>query len=266
MNLIKPIIFASIVFIGIILATQSFYVVNPGYTAIKLRLGRIVNVNSESGIYTKRPFVDNIVMLNTRIKKSSIETTALSKDLQSVSIGITINYRILNALKLYQNLGVNYKRTIIKPFAQETLKAIVSKFTAENLIQRRHEAKELVLLELQERLSPLYLSVIEFNIVFLDFSPDFIKAVERKQIALQQAITAKNLTQKVNEEAIQAMKRSDAEAYALKIKKECATPDLINLKKIETLMIAIEKWDGSLPRIITGGSPLFNMGLSEQLK
>lgn len=259
MKLITSIIFAAAAFIVLMVAMGSFYIVSPGYTAIKVRLGEIVDVSSSSGFYTKRPLVDNIVILNTRIKKSSIETTALSKDLQSVSIGITMNYRIKDALKLYRELGVNYKHTIIKPFAQETIKAITAQFTAENLIQYRHKAKELILSELCERLESLYLEVIDFNIVYLDFSNDFINAVERKQIALQEAITAKNLTQKVNEEAIQAMRRSDAEAYALKIKKECATQDLINLKKIETIKVAIDKWNGVLPRIITSGSSLLQL-------
>ena len=36
----------------------SFYTVNPGITAIQLRMGRVAHVHDESGLYPKMPFID----------------------------------------------------------------------------------------------------------------------------------------------------------------------------------------------------------------
>lgn len=243
----------------LLIAAQPFYIVDPGFTAIHLRFGKVLNVNSTPGWYYKMPVADNVLLINTRIRKAEIETTALSRDLQSVSIGMAINYRIDDPLKLYQTVGTDFVTVIVDPFTQESVKAVVAKFTAEDLIQSRHEAKERVITELKTRLEPRFLSLVDFNFTHLDFSPDFIKAVEEKQIAEQSAKTARNLTEKVKEEAVQTRMRADAEAYTLRIKKESVTKELIQLKQVENLIKAIEKWDGVLPRVVNGGNSLLQI-------
>jgi regulator of protease activity HflC (stomatin/prohibitin superfamily) len=259
-SLVRRTILSFFILSGIMLGLSSgFYILNPGYTALHLRLGRFIQAHETSGCYFKIPLIDQIIYINNRICKSVIETTALTKDLQFVSIGVAINYKINNAIQLYQNVGVDFEKIIIDPFAQESIKAVVAKYTAEDLIQYRHDAKEKVYIELRDRLLPLSITLVDFNFVHSDFSPDFIKAVEEKQIAEQSAKTAKNLTEKVKEEVLQANSRAEAEAYALKIKRESVTPELIALKKVEASMKAIEKWDGVLPRVANGAVPFFDI-------
>lgn len=251
-------LFFFLMFIAVV-ATTSYYVVPPGQTALHLRMGSFIGFHDVSGWYFKIPGVDEIIYINNRICKAEIETTALSKDLQTVSIGVAINYRINDAIKLYQTVGTQFQDIIIDPFAQESIKAIVAKYTAEDLIQFRHEAKERVCAELRDRLVPMYISLIDFNFVHSDFSPDFIKAVEEKQIAEQSAKTARNLTEKVKEEVLQTRSRAEAEAYALKIKKDAVTPELIKLRMAEAQLKAIEKWDGRLPQVSGGNTPFINL-------
>ena len=258
-GLILPVLLAFII-LFFILAWESFYIVNPGYTVLHMRMGKFIQANTEAGWYLKVPVIDSVISIDNRIQKSVIETTALSKDLQTVSIGVAINYRINDAILLYQTVGTNFEQIIIDPFAQESVKAVVAKYTAEDLIQYRHDAKDKVFNELKDRLAALNITLIDFNFIHSDFSPDFIKAVEEKQIAVQSAITAKNLTEKVKEEVIQTRSRAEAEAYALKIKKESVTQELIELKKVEVQIKAIEKWDGILPRVVSGNIPFINVG------
>ena len=225
----------------------SFYILNPGFIALQIRLGKIVHVQTDPGIGFKLPFIDQMKYMDMRISKAREETKALSRDLQTVNVGMVINYRILNPLQLYQEIGTEFKRVIIDPFSQESVKAIIAQFTAENLIQSRHVAKEKVVADLKERLRPMHIELIDFNFTHLDFSPEFIKAVEDKQIAEQSAKTAKNRTEQVKEEAVQARTRAEAEAYAQEVKGQTITQDLVALKQIEAQMMAIEKWDGKLP-------------------
>lgn len=249
--------FFIIVIVGFAMfASQSFFTVNPGFAAIQLRMGQIVRTVEVSGVYFKIPVIEHIVYIDKRINKAAIETPAMSRDLQSVQIGMVINYRVQDPLKLYQNVGVNFEKIIIDPFAHESVKAVVAKFTAEDLIQYRHDAKDKVVSELKERLSSQYIMLVDFNFIHLDFSKDFIHAVEEKQIAEQSAKTAKNLTEKIKEEAIQTRARAEAEAYALQIKKESVSEGLIELKQIEAQMKAIEKWDGVLPRMTGQAVPM----------
>lgn len=248
----------------IVAAYFSFYVVEPGFTAVQVRLGNVIAMRQDSGFYFQIPLIDRVILIDTRINKAEIETTALSHDLQSVSVGMVINYRISDASKLYQNIGTHFKEIIIDPFTQESVKAIVAKFTAEDLIQSRHKAKEMVIAELKARLEPLHIALIDFNFTHLDFSPEFIKAVEDKQIADQSSKTAKNLTEKIKEEAIQTKQRAEAEAYALKVKRESLTKELIQLKQVEAQIKAIEKWDGVLPRVTGNATPIISLGQEVQ--
>ena len=236
----------------LIIITDCFYIVDPGYTALHLRMGSIIKDHTESGMYFKFPVIDNIIMINNRICKAEISTTALSKDLQSVSSDVAINYRIRDAIKLYKTVGTDFEQVILNPYSQESIKAIVARFTAEDLIQIREKAKKEVYDELKARLDPIFIELVDFNFVHLDFTPQFIHAVEEKQIAEQTAKTAHNLTDKVKEEALQTKMRADAEAYALNIKKSCTTPEIIELKKIE-------KWNGQLPRYYGSTMPLMSL-------
>lgn len=263
MNILLKVFTAlSLLLLGVLifLAPNAFYTLNPGHTAIQLRLGRVMGIQNISGFYSKLPFIDKIILVNTQINKAAIETTGMSRDLQTVSVGMVINYRISDVLKIYQEIGTNFERVIIDPFTQESVKAVIAKFTAEDLIQSRHEAKEKVIQELQDRLAPRYLQLVDFNFIHLDFSPDFIKAVEDKQIAEQSAKTAKNLTAKVQEEALQSRTRAEAEAFALRVKKEAVTKELILLQQVEIQLKAIEKWNGVLPRVNGGALPFLSLG------
>jgi regulator of protease activity HflC (stomatin/prohibitin superfamily) len=241
----------------IILLPQSWYVVQPGHSAIHLRLGKIIREEREPGYYFKLPFIDSVNSIDLRIRKASkdIETMAMSKDLQPVSMGIVLNYRVQDARRIFEEIGTKFEEIIIDPFTQESVKAIVAKFTAEDLIQRRHEAKDMVIRELGDRMASKHLQLVDFNFTHLDFSREFIKAVEDKQIAEQQAKTAKNLTEKVKEEAVQMRTRAEAEAYSLKLKKESITGDLVKLQEIEARVKAIEKWDGHMPKVTGGSTP-----------
>lgn len=245
------------------LSQSSYYIVSPGMTALHVRLGKIINKADDAGFYFKIPIIDSVIYMDNRINKAEIETKALSKDLQTVDVGMVVNYRISNVLKLYQEIGVHFNEVIIDPFTQESVKAVIAKFTAEDLIQSRHEAKDKVINELTTRLAPRHIMLIDFNFIHLDFSPDFIHAVEEKQIAEQSAKTAKNLTEKVKEEVLQARARSEAEAFALAVKREAVTPELIQLKTVEAQIKAIEKWDGILPRVTSSAVPFITSALEK---
>ena len=190
-----------------------FYIVQPGFTAIHLRLGRILKMEKESGTYFKIPFIDKVIEMSNGIQKASIETSALSKDLQAISIGIDVNYRYTNEIDLYKATRNKSEEIIIVPFCHETIKAVIAKYTAEELIQYRHNAKENIYNDLKSRLRPHYIDFIEVNFSHADFSHEFIKAVEDKQIALQKSIMAKNMTESVRENAIQQKILADADAY-----------------------------------------------------
>lgn len=251
---IRSLIKVGIVLGGILLLylLKPFYVLQPGFTAIHVRMGKILSMHKEGGIYFKIPFIDAITEMRNGILKEEIETHALSKDLQSISIGISVNYRYTNEIALYKETRGMAEEIILIPFCHESIKSVIAQYTAEELIQNRHQTKEKIYTDLKERLKPHYIEFIEVNFSHADFSHDFIKAVEDKQIALQRSMMAKNVTEQVRESAIQQKLVADAEVYAQQVKKQSITKELAQLK-------AIEKWDGVLPKVINGAIPFLSM-------
>jgi regulator of protease activity HflC (stomatin/prohibitin superfamily) len=231
---------------------QSYYIVTPGWTALQIRMGNIVAARRDGGLYFKVPIIDKIAWMSNRIQKASIETSALSKDLQTISIGIDVNYRYIDEIDLYKATLGNPEETVLYPFCHETIKAVIAQYTAEGLITNRHQAKGMIYEDLRSRLRPYFIEFIEVNFSHADFSANFIKAVEDKQIAQQEAMTAKNMTERIREKAIQTKLEADAEAYAQEVKKQSITKELNESK-------AIEKWDGRLPQVVTGQIPFINL-------
>lgn len=53
--------------------------------------------------------------------------------------------------------------------------------------------------------------------------------------------------------------RAEAEAFALRVKKEAVTKELIALQQVEIQLKAIEKWNGVLPRVNGGSMPFLSL-------
>ena len=66
-------------------------------------------------------------------------------------------------------------------------------------------------------------------------------------------------------EAEQTIAAATAEAEALRLQKMNISPDLIELRKIEANLKAIEKWNGILPQVTGGGAVPF-IGVSDLKK
>ena len=232
----------------------SFFTVSAGTSAVKLRFGKILDSYQE-GYHLKIPLIDKIEKFSTRIKKDVVKTEAFSKDLQTIKVGLAINHRIQadTVVSIYRNLGPDYVNTILAPTVEEWIKAITAKYSAESLISNRVEVAQALDTILKEKMSQKQVIISDVAIVDFDFSPQFLKAVEEKQIAEQEAKRATNLVEKVKKEAEQQILKAEAEAKSLKLQREVVSDQLIKLRQVEAQLKAIDKWDGRMPQYLAGG-------------
>lgn len=241
-------------------ALGSYFTVSAGNVALKLRFGKIVGAYRE-GLHFKLPFVDSIEKFSVRIKKDSFQTEAFSKDLQTVGLTLAINHRILpdTIESIYRNLGPDYTTTVLKPMVEEWTKAVIAKYSADSLISNRVQvAKELDEI-LKSKMAEKQVVVSDIAITNFEFSPQFLKAVEEKQIAEQEAKRATNLVEKVKKEAEQKILQAEAEAKSLRLQREVVSDNLIKLRQVEAQLKAIEKWDGRMPTYMAGDQMPFVM-------
>lgn len=226
----------------------SWFTIGAGEIGVVTRFGEVQRV-ADSGFNFRIPLIESVSKMETRIQKEEVASSAVTKDLQDVEANLALNYSIdkETALKLFKEVGVNYKENVITPVLHESFKAGTAQYTAESLITNRSEAKEKILEVVKDRLQKYGIVINDLNIVNLNFSKAFNAAIEEKAVAQQQVEKAKQDLERIKVEAEQKVAQAQADAEAQKLQQSTLT-DLM-IKKMW-----IEKWDGKLPTTATGDS------------
>ena len=244
----------------LVLVFNSFQVVGAGERGVVFsKFGGIQQGVRGEGLQFKIPFIQQIIPVDVRIQKAETDSSASSKDLQTVDSRIALNYHIAPdlAAQIYQEVGVLYKERLIDPSVQEAVKAVTARFTAEELITRRAEVSVMIKEMLTERLVNRHIIVDEFNIVDFNFSPVFNDAIEAKQKAEQDALKAQRDLERIKIEAEQKVTEAQAEAESQRLQRETITDTILQLR-------AIEKWDGVLPQVTSGAVPFIDLASLSQ--
>jgi len=234
-------------------------IVDAGERAVVTKFGEVIDVKSE-GFYWRKPFVEDYTKLDVKTQKIEVEADAASRDLQSVSARIALNYNLNpeGVGLLWQEIGKDYRVRVIDPSIQESVKAVTAKFNAEELITKREEVRDSIKTLLKEKLALQHIIVTEFAVTDFSFSQSFDNAIEAKVTAEQRALEAKNKLEQVKFEAEQKVASAKAEAESIRIKAQAITQqggkDYVQLQ-------AIEKWNGVLPGQFVPGSavPFINL-------
>lgn len=244
-----------------LLIMNPFVIVGAGERGVVLNFGAVQPVVLGEGIHFRIPIMQRVIKIDVKVHKSETGAEAASKDLQDIRSTIAVNYHILpeKANWVYQNLGTAFKDRIIDPAVQEVVKAITAKYNAVELITQREKVRDEIKALLRSRLFTYNITVDDFSIVNFKFSQQFEQAIEAKQTAEQFALKAQRDLDRIKIEADQKVAQARAEAEALRLQKENVTPQLIQLRKIEASIKAIDKWDGHLPRINSGAVPFIDV-------
>ena len=189
--------------------------VPTGHTGIVTTFGKVEDITYEAGVHFCAPWQE-VVNMDNRNQKSSVDLSCFSSDIQEVSVTYTINYQIskTNAQTIYKEIGISYYDIIIAPRIQEAVKSEFAKYTAEELLNMRSQLSGDIRSLLTEQLQNYNVVVIDASIEDLDFSDTFTDAVEAKQVAEQKSKQAQIEQDQKNMEAAAAAERAEIEAKA----------------------------------------------------
>ena len=240
-GLILLVIFA-VIFFG-----SCFVVIPAGHTGVALTFGKVEDTVLQEGLHFKVPFVQKIVVVDNRIVKLDVNTEAFSKDLQTITTVVAVNYHVgkENSQTLYKNVGMGFEEVLITPAVNEVLKAVTAKYTDEGL---------------NEKMNAYGIFINELNIINWDFSEEYINAVEAKQVAEQNLIKTRTEQEQAlviaNTEAQKRVIAAEAEANEIKVLAQAnAESNRIITESISELLIkyqTVSKWDGKLPTVMSG--------------
>lgn len=229
--------------------------VDEGERGVVLRNGAATGAVLEPGLNFVAPFLDSVERMSVMTEAASIKAEGASKDLQVIHAEITVNYAMLpdRAVEVYRLLRHDALARVIRPAIEEAVKAGTAEFKAEDLIQHRESVKSRIENILRQRLDAKGFTLDTVSITDFDFSKSFNESIEAKVTATQNALKAQNDLERVKAEAQQSVERAKAEAQALVAQREAVTPELIELRRTEALLKAVEKWDGKMPTFVGGG-------------
>lgn len=261
--------------IGIIVLCNSLTVVPVGHTGVVLHFGATTSKTIDDGWHFKIPFVESVVDISNKVMKSDVSANSTSKDLQAITCNISINYHLAaeNSADMYKNVGLAYDDTLLQPAIQEAVKAVMARYSAEELITNRSAVGIEIGDEIRNKVTVYGIIIDEFNLTNFNFSEEFNAAIEAKQIAEQDKIKAetekerrtieaeaaaaeKTISAKAEAEAILAKAEAEAKAISVKANAEAEANEKISKSLTKEVLTnkEIEKWDGVYPSVMAGES------------
>ncbi len=262
---------AVLIVVGVIFffLLNAVVVINPGQAGVLSILGKAQDGPLLEGLHWKPPFIAAVDIYDVTVQKFEVPAESATKDLQDITASFAINFRLdpLAIVEVRRTQGTleNIVTKIIAPQTQEAFKIAAARRTAEEAITKRNELKDDFDTALSDRLAKYNIIVLDTSVVNLDFSDEFSKAVEDKQIAEQRAQRAVYVAQEAAQQAQAEINRAQGKAEAQRLLAEtlkAAGGQLVLQKE------AIEAWregGAQVPEVLVingdGGTPPFFLNL-----
>lgn len=232
--------------LGMILVPSSFHTVEAGQVAVVKHLGEAKNVRT-AGTYFDFWVTEKYEYYDAKVQNMDISTQAYSKDAQTMSIAMNVQYKIdeskvIDIANQYGTIDLLANR--IESIATEKTKATLSSYSAMNIIETRSTISPLVEETIKDAVNEEYcVEIVAVVLTNIDFSEAFEKTVEDKMIAEQEKLKAEyeKETAIVNAEKELEVAKLQAQAKLEKAKADAeaqievarAEAEAVKLKSIE---------------------------------
>jgi regulator of protease activity HflC (stomatin/prohibitin superfamily) len=267
----KAVIVGAIILIIIgVVVSASIQIVDSGHRGVLLHWNAVdTSVPPlEEGLHFVVPFQDSVVNMEVRTLKFVKSTSSASKDLQTVTTEVTVNYRPspTSIHTLYKEVGLQYESRVIQPAVEEVVKQVTARYNAEELITKRPQVKADIEQEITTRLNVYNIITDVISITDFQFSTLFAQAIESKVEAEQKAQKAENDLIRIEVEARQLEAQAEGlaaaniaeasgEAEAIRIINQALAENPNYLEWLKT-----QAWDGRLPLVVgEGGTPFISI-------
>lgn len=249
------------------LINATFVQIQYGTVGVVTRFGRVMSV-MEPGLNIKIPVIDTVVRYRTqKVIYETAEAGAISNadyqdypvdtttsDGQQISLRYTVRFSINpdDVISVANNLGTEAEvvEKIVKTDSRIYARTVPRSYKAIDLYSGNiEEVQE----EIADVLRPIFdengLILDEFGIRSITFQPEYVSAVEEKQIESERVTTEeyRAAQEKFKKEA--EITKAQGAAEAQRLQQQTLTSELIQ-------KMWIEKWNGQLPSVVGDGNGL----------
>lgn len=249
-NLAKLITVGIVVFIIVVLASTTSYIVEPGTRGIKVTLGKVSDNFLPEGFGLKAPLVTRIVPVTIKQRTSALRAECFSSDLQQVIVDVRVLYRVPeeSVVQIYREFAGDPFDSLIAPRVQEALKEITALRSAVQIVTDREDIKKKAIAGARQKIGTI-LSVEDIVIRSIELSQELEVAIEAKMVAEQEATRARFVQMQTQVEAETTVIRARGEAEAIRIRGEA-----LKLNTAFLRLQIVEKWNGRSPLVIPAGN------------
>mmetsp|Transcript_11969 Transcript_11969/g.18762 ORF Transcript_11969/g.18762 Transcript_11969/m.18762 type:complete len:291 (+) Transcript_11969:66-938(+) len=191
----------------------------------------------QEGTHIRVPWIQDPKIFDIRTRPRAIPTVTGTRDLQMVNITLRLLSRpqIEKLPVIYQQLGLDYDERILPSIANEVLKSVVAQYDAEELLKKRELVSREVKDQLTQRASDFNIVLEDISITHLTFGKDYASAIEKKQVAQQEAERQRFIVAKAEQEKKASVIRAEGEAEAARLISSALRqgPALLELRRLE---------------------------------
>ncbi len=226
-------IVGTIVVLALLTLVFTAYTVDQRQAAIKFRLGEVVAIQKEPGLYFRVPMIENIRLYDTRIQtldtKDAERIQTMEKN--NVLVDSFVKYRIIDVKQFYISTGGDISRAEIR-LAQSVNNDLRDQFSKRTLTEVISGDREKMMQDLRAKSDAdargIGVEVLDVRLKRVDFAqeinPDIYRRMEseRKRVANELRSTGAGEAEKIKADADRQREIILAEAYrdAQKIKGE----------------------------------------------
>lgn len=240
---------------------NSFFNVESGHRALKFNIFTGLSPSVyEEGTHLLIPFIERPTFYNVRTQAAQIPAATGSKDLQTINITCRVLTRPdpRHLVKIHRVIGPHYADRVIPSIGNETLKAVIAKFNAAELLTRRADVTAQICAQLKARALDFGIMVDDVAITQLSFSKEYRDAVEAKQIAEQEAGRAKFRVEQAAQEkrSVEVLAAGEAEAAKLVGDAVRSNPGFLQLRRLDAARVIAATVAKSKNRLVLDSSAL----------
>jgi len=218
--------------------SQAYYTVDAGHLALKYsRLSGVGGDTHREGLNFLIPWVERPIIFDCRARPHTMTSLTGSKDLQMVNISLRALAKPdpLKLPDIYRTLGLQFEEKVLPSIVNEVLKSVVAQYNASSLILQRELVSRMIRQRLVERARDFNILLDDVAITHINFSPEYEKAVESKQVAQQQAERARYLVLQAQEEKKKTIIHAEGEKASAAMIGDAISqnPGFIELRRIQ---------------------------------
>jgi regulator of protease activity HflC (stomatin/prohibitin superfamily) len=264
--------------------------INPGHVGILIHRagGGVDRTPLGPGLQLRNPLLSSIVEYPTFMQtlvltrastdgsSGNDEINVNSVEGQPLSLDVSMSFELEAARvpALYETFRTDIETIqhgYVKQSMRQALQEVVGALPIAEIIgPRKAEATNSARLLLEQRLRPYGIVVKQFTINELRPPQSVIEAINTKNVMQQAALTAQNELQKrkfnAEGDSIQATGRAkailaeaQAQAEANRLLAQSVSPALIEYQRVQGQVAAVGKWDGKMPMVSGGATPMIQL-------